>query len=99
MLTDTDIININKTLSLCGVQRLTTQEIDFLNAIGTTIADVCDKYKTCQAVLLDRLKNKTCNGSALSRLKKLSKVDGCSLEEKQPERPPATIMYIGGGLV
>lgn len=98
MLTENDIIEINNILKLCGVARMSDSEINYLNAIGTTITTECDKYKTSQTVILDRLKSENCNKSAISRLFHLADANGCSLKEKAVEKPAATVMYLGGGL-
>lgn len=98
MLTEENIVEINTILKLCGIARMTDSEIDYLNAIGTTITDDCDKYKTAQTIILDRLRNKTCNGNSMSRLYHLASADGCSLKEKEPEKPAATVMMLGGRL-
>lgn len=99
MLTDINVIEINKILVLCGTARMTTSEINYLDAINTESATDCDNYKISQIVILDRLKNQTCNGSVISRLFHLADANGCQLQDKAVEKPAATIMYIGGGLV
>lgn len=98
MLTETNIIEINKILSLCGVARMTTSEIDYLNAIGTTVTDDCGNYKVAQTVILDRLKSENCSKNALPRLYYLAEANSCSLQEKKVEKPEATVMLLGGGL-
>ncbi|MDG3034179.1 hypothetical protein P7245_22390 [Vibrio parahaemolyticus] len=88
MLSEENVIEINKILVLCNAPRLNEKsEIKYLNAIGAEIIEPCDNYKISQTVLLDRLKNQTGerNYSQLSRLKKLAEANGCTLTDKKPE--------------
>lgn len=88
MLTNENVIEINRILVLCGAVRLNEKsEIEYLNAIGAEVVEPCDNYKVAQTVLLDRLKNQTGerNYSQLSRLKKLAEANGCQLDDKKPE--------------
>lgn len=96
MLTQENIDELNQTLSICGAQRLTDDEIKFLNAIKTTIDDKCNMYLVTQSVLLVRLRNDKNQGSTLSRLKLLANANSCNLRDKKPERPRAIIPVIGG---
>lgn len=98
MLTENDVIEINNILKLCGVARMSDSEINYLNAIDTTITVECDKYKVSQTVILDRLKSENCGKNAISRLFHLARTNGCELQDKKVEKPAATVMLLGGGL-
>lgn len=98
MLEEKDIVEINNILKLCGVSRLSDSEIDYLNAIETTITEDCDYYKTAQTVLLDRMRNESCKSNALARLNRLAETNGCQLQQKEPEKPAAIPIYVGGGI-
>jgi len=96
MLTQENIDEINRVLPLTGSVRLTKDEIDYLNAIDTTVYQDSDIYLITQTVLLLRLRNQKCGGDALSRLHKLALSKGFELKEKKPKPKKAIIPIIGG---
>lgn len=96
MLTQENIDELNQALSICGAQRLTHDEITFLNAINTSIYEKCHVYLVVQSVLLVRLRNDKNQGGFLSRLKMLAEANACELKDKKPVRPRPIIPIIGG---
>ena len=97
-LSENELIDVNQILELCGVSKLSPDEIRFLDVIDTVIATPCDMYKTVQSVVLERLSKTMCSGSALSRLKILAENAGCSLAKKEIVKRDIVMPIFGGGL-
>lgn len=98
MLNQENIDAINRILGLCGTVLLTTDEIEFLNALDVSVTTECDLFIITQNILLPRLKNQKIQHGALSRLKMLASSKECAIEDKKPERPRAVIPILGGRL-
>lgn len=96
MLTEDDIIDINEILTLSDTQRMTSAEINYLNAVGSSVSNECDKYSIAKDIVNDRYRRGGAKDNVFSRLATLTKNAGCTYEEEKPEQVPATIMLLGG---
>ena len=80
MLTEDDIIGINKILRSVGNTALTELDIEYLNGIGTDVTEPCDLYIISQQVLVGRLSKMDCDNLQQEKLVDIANVQGCSLE-------------------
>jgi hypothetical protein len=97
MLTQDDVVDINDVLELCACSMLTPAEIEYLNALDTSIETPCDKYKISQSVMLDRGANMEVK-YLLQKLKRLASHNNCDLKDKKPIKKEPTLSIFGGGL-
>lgn len=84
---DTDqAVEIDNILNLVGEPTLTTDELNYLNAMGAEIVnEPCDYYKYALETLESRHKFDKCPLTSIEALIRLADVNGCDLQPDSNE--------------
>lgn len=98
MLTNDDLVKIDKVLQACGELRLSSKEERWLEYSKTEVKEECDIYRIAQKTIVQRDKGRTRKSGSLALVIELAADNGCELEQIEPEKRDTIPPLFCGGL-